>query len=238
MTDNKKSFVAYTDWGSIFNMLTDDEAGRLAKHLFSHVNKQKSTLDDRMLTVLFEPIRLQLERDNLKYETVKERRKEAGRKGGLKSGETRKQNEAIASDAKQDKANEAVIVNGNDTVNVNDNDILLKKETKEQRFTPPALSEVQDHVSEKKYLTVSAESFWNFYESKNWFVGKNKMKDWKKAIAGWESRNKEKPQEHGRAINNPGSGAANGYRPASVNTEGLVRELTRDLENGNIPGQY
>lgn len=238
MADNKKSFVAYTDWGSIFNMLTDDEAGKLAKHLFNHASNQETTLNDRMLKVLFEPIRLQLERDNSKYETVKERRKEAGRKGGLKSGETRKQNEAIALDAKQNEANEAVIVNGNDTVNVNDNDILLKKETKERRFKPPALSEVEEYISEKNYSTVSAQSFWNFYESKNWFVGKNKMKDWKKAIAGWESRNKEIPNTNGKSNNHAGTGAANGYRAASVDTEGLIRELTSDLENGNIPGQY
>ena len=27
--------------------------------------------------------------------------------------------------------------------------------------------------------------WWNFYNSKGWFVGKNKMKSWKSAIVTW-----------------------------------------------------
>ena len=35
-------------------------------------------------------------------------------------------------------------------------------------------------------------AFYDFYESKNWMVGKNKMKDWKAAIRTWERREKKK----------------------------------------------
>ena len=31
MAENKKSVIIYTDWGSIYNKLTDEEAGRLVK---------------------------------------------------------------------------------------------------------------------------------------------------------------------------------------------------------------
>ena len=41
-------------------------------------------------------------------------------------------------------------------------------------------------------LSKSLESFYDFYESKNWYVGKNKMKDWKACIRTWERRNKPK----------------------------------------------
>ena len=37
-----------------------------------------------------------------------------------------------------------------------------------------------------------AEKFESFYSSKNWYVGKNKMTDWKMAISGWIARS-EKP---------------------------------------------
>ena len=122
MAENKKSFVAYADWKNIFSMLEDSEAGALIKHLFSYVNDENPELEDRILKMAFEPIKLQLKRDLEKYQTVKERRQEAGRKGGLKSGETRKQpeaNEASASIAKQNEANEAV--NDTDTVTGNVN---------------------------------------------------------------------------------------------------------------------
>jgi hypothetical protein len=140
MADNKKSFVAYVDWKNSFDMLTDTEAGQLVKHLLAYVNDENPELDDRYLKLAFEPIKLQLKRDLQKYEIVKGRRSEAGKKGGLKSGETRKQieaNEANASSVKQNEANEAgndnVTVNVNDTVNgnVTGTDILLKKETKD-----------------------------------------------------------------------------------------------------------
>jgi hypothetical protein len=40
-------------------------------------------------------------------------------------------------------------------------------------------------------LDVDGNKFINFYESKGWMVGKNKMKDWKAAIRTWV---KPKPQ--------------------------------------------
>jgi len=33
-----------------------------------------------------------------------------------------------------------------------------------------------------------ADKFINFYQSKNWYVGKTKMKDWRAAARGWISR--------------------------------------------------
>lgn len=62
------------------------------------------------------------------------------------------------------------------------------KEIKEGRFTPPTLSEVQAYIEEKGYH-VDADSFIDFYASKGWMVGKNKMKDWKAAVRTWEKRN-------------------------------------------------
>ena len=52
-------------------------------------------------------------------------------------------------------------------------------------FSPPTLEEVDSYIREKGY-TVDAERFVNFYESKGWYVGKNKMKNWHAAIATWQ----------------------------------------------------
>jgi hypothetical protein len=41
MAENKKAFVAYCDWLESFEELTDEEAGKLAKHLFRYVNDLK-----------------------------------------------------------------------------------------------------------------------------------------------------------------------------------------------------
>ena len=68
MAEGKKSFVAYCEWQETFDMLTDEEAGRLAKHLFAYVNDENPDTDDRLLRIAFEPIKLQLKRDLRKYE--------------------------------------------------------------------------------------------------------------------------------------------------------------------------
>ncbi len=67
------------------------------------------------------------------------------------------------------------------------------KEKSQKRFVPPTLEEVQAYIVEKGY-SVDAESFIAFYQSKNWYVGKNKMKDWKAAIVTWQKREKEQPR--------------------------------------------
>ena len=142
MAENKKSFVAYCDWENQLDLLSDDEAGKLFRHLLAYVNDKNPQFsqEDRILKMAFEPIRLQLKRDLDKYEEVKQKRSQAGRSGGLKSGESRSksnQNEAKETNASFDSKNEAnEAVNDNVTVNVNDtvNVILLEKETKEEKL--------------------------------------------------------------------------------------------------------
>ena len=48
-------------------------------------------------------------------------------------------------------------------------------------FTIPMISEVESYCLERKN-NIEAESFINFYDSKGWMVGKNKMKDWRACI--------------------------------------------------------
>ena len=56
-----------------------------------------------------------------------------------------------------------------------------------KRFAPPTIEDVQSYIQEKGY-SVDAESFVAFYTSKNWYVGKNKMKDWHAALVTWQKR--------------------------------------------------
>lgn len=62
---------------------------------------------------------------------------------------------------------------------------------RERRFTPPSLQEVTDYCNQRGN-NVDPERFVNFYQSKNWMVGKNKMRDWKAAIITWEKRDQDK----------------------------------------------
>jgi len=56
-----------------------------------------------------------------------------------------------------------------------------------KRFTPPIVEEVSEYCKERRN-GIDAEYFCDFYQAKNWMVGKNKMKDWKAAVRTWEKK--------------------------------------------------
>lgn len=60
-----------------------------------------------------------------------------------------------------------------------DTNVSVKK-----KFTPPTVEEVKEYCDEKGF-SFDPGAFVDFYESKNWYVGKNKMKDWKAAARNW-----------------------------------------------------
>ena len=53
------------------------------------------------------------------------------------------------------------------------------------RFVPPNIEEVAAYCKERNN-GVDAERFVDFYASKGWYVGKNKMRDWRAAVRTWE----------------------------------------------------
>lgn len=75
--------------------------------------------------------------------------------------------------------------NNNDN---NENNINKKEGGKPQRvFIPPTVDEVTAYCKERKN-GIDAQAFIDFYSSKGWMIGKNKMKDWKAAVRTWERR--------------------------------------------------
>lgn len=85
-------------------------------------------------------------------------------------------------------------------INDNSSSTEEEREKPQKRFVPPTLEEVEAYIQEKGF-SVDAESFIAFYQSKNWYVGKNKMKDWKAAIVTWQKREKEQPRRKSKQVN-------------------------------------
>ena len=79
-----------------------------------------------------------------------------------------------------------------DNTNININKINTTYCNNKARFKIPNLINVKEYCILRKN-NIDPESFVNFYESKNWMIGKNKMKDWKAAVRTWEKREKNKP---------------------------------------------
>ena len=82
MATNKKSFIAYCDWLELFDELEDDEAGKLIKHLLKYVNDLNPEAPDKLTKMAFIPIKQTLKRDLEKYQGIRERNTENGKKGG------------------------------------------------------------------------------------------------------------------------------------------------------------
>lgn len=64
---------------------------------------------------------------------------------------------------------------------------------KSKVFIPPTVDEVKAYCLERGN-SVDPEQFVDFYTSKGWKVGKDKMKDWKASVRTWERNHKQKPQ--------------------------------------------
>jgi hypothetical protein len=61
-----------------------------------------------------------------------------------------------------------------------------KKEKKEiSIFIEPTYNEILEYCTQRKN-GIDVNKFLNFYASKGWMVGKNKMKDWKACVRSWE----------------------------------------------------
>ena len=73
-------------------------------------------------------------------------------------------------------------------------EINKEKEIKRKVFEKPTIEEIQEYCRERNN-GINANAFYDFYESKNWYVGKNKMKDWKACVRTWEQRSKKETVE-------------------------------------------
>ena len=75
----------------------------------------------------------------------------------------------------------------NDIIKDLSNEVINK--SRGVSFKIPNVNEIKEYCSERKN-NVDAETFFDFYESKGWLIGKNKMKSWKACVRTWEkSRN-------------------------------------------------
>ena len=61
-----------------------------------------------------------------------------------------------------------------------------------------SLSEIREFFKTKGSKESEADKFFNFYESNGWRVGKNPMKNWRAAAAGWINRSGPTPAKNGQ----------------------------------------
>lgn len=137
--------------------------------------------------------RPQIDKNNKRYEN--------GTRGGRKPNDNQSGTKV-----------EPKCISSKPNVNVNDNVNDIKENTlksvKEKRFAPPTPEDVREYCREKG-LNVDADRFVDFYESKNWYVGKNKMKDWKAAVRNWARSQSQRQESTAKGAEKPRNRFAN-----------------------------
>ena len=77
----------------------------------------------------------------------------------------------------------------NTNINITNNNTTYSNKG---RFKKPDLLDIKNYCLERQN-NVDAEAFIDFYDSKDWKIGKNKMKCWKAAVRTWERRENKRP---------------------------------------------
>ena len=115
----KKSFILYTDTREALSQLDDATRGKLFLHIFDYVESGIVPDMEPLEKMAFTFIKNQIDRDFTKYQTICEKRKVAGSKGGKARAE-KQAKQANAKFAKQSQAKQAD--NDSDSENVNDSE--------------------------------------------------------------------------------------------------------------------
>jgi hypothetical protein len=174
MATNKKSFLLYCDIIHTIEKLSDEQAGKLLKHILRYVNDQDPIAEDVLTEIAFEPIKQNLKRDLVKYEEIKEKRSEAGKTGANK----RWQN--IANDSKR--------INDIAKIAVNDNDIVISKDIY-RSFAHLSMSKDELH---KLLTTYSQEDVDDILDAIENYKDNKKFKSLYLTAKKWLSKNEPK----------------------------------------------
>jgi|TARA_R110000822_G_scaffold76755_4_gene184520 DNA-binding transcriptional ArsR family regulator len=93
---------------------------------------------------------------------------------------------------------EEKLIDNNTSNNTNNNTMNIGVVTPEKKvkkvFVKPTLTEVIDFCNETQ-ANIDPQDFMDFYESKGWMVGKNKMKCWMSCVRRWKRMEVEKNRE-------------------------------------------
>ena len=195
--DGKNSFILYCDIGQHLELLSDEDAGLLFKGIVHYADTGEPPQLPPMAAMAFSFIRAQIDRDQEKWNTTREKRRAAGKSGGLKSGESRQRSneakEANASNPKQNEADEADNVNVTVPVTGNVPVTVINREKTDKpprpRFTPPSTDDAITYFCAQGSSAAEAKSFLDYYVANGWKVGgRATMKNWQAAARNWIRR--------------------------------------------------
>ena len=162
---SKDGFVFYKSFADAINRLDEQEQLQAFKALIDYGCYGIEHECTGIVGIIFDMAKPQIDANKRRYENGKK-----GAEFGKLGGRPKKQTE-----------NPIGVIDKN-PIGVFEE----KPKAKESRvFIPPSVEQVRAYCA-SRHNNVDAEAFVDFYSSKGWMIGKNKMKDWKSAVRTWE----------------------------------------------------
>lgn len=184
----------YRDFIDIVRELDNGARGRLLMAIMLYANDEEPDNLTGAERIAFLTIKSQIDRDRDAYDSISEKRKLAGKVGAERRWEQEKMANAILPMAKDGKNSKCHQDKDKDEDKDEDKDKNnISPSIIPPKGIPPTLEAVREYCKERRN-SVDPEKFYDFYASKGWMVGKNKMKDWKAAVRTWEHSRSEIPR--------------------------------------------
>ena len=194
----QESFIFYRSYSEAIKKLPEKEQLKALWAIINHSIDEKEQHVEGLANIVYIMAKPQIEANN--------KRKNDGLKGGrpLKETSGYLYKETTGFENEKPNVNKNVNDNANNNINANANgnekEIAADKSANplsktNKKFIPPTAEEVKDYCLENKN-NINPEAFVAFYDSKGWKIGKETMKDWKKAVTTWEIRDKERAGVH------------------------------------------
>ena len=150
MAENKKSFILYADQRTIIDLLPNELAGILLKHIYAYVNDENPICENPLVNLAFEPIKLQLKRDLIKWSETRIGRSKAG----IASAEARR-NKTEQESTNLTNVDFVQQTSTNPTVNVNVNDNVINNVATQIDIDFKKLLEYFNKTTNKNFKTIS-----------------------------------------------------------------------------------
>lgn len=189
-----KYLKVYTDAGQKYQKLSDAEFGRLIRAGLHY----KETGEEIELTgresLLWDGLKLDIDRDNEKYDSLCTTRSEAGKRGAAarwqgngKNSKSHLPYSKNSQDKDKDKDYIPPISPSGDISPQRGGPTAEKR----KRFVAPSVDEVRAYCKERGNR-VDPQRFVDFYTANGWTQGRGKpIKDWRAAVRTWEARDKQ-----------------------------------------------
>lgn len=102
-----------------------------------------------------------------------------------------------------------------------------KKEKNIRNIIPPSVEMVREYC-ESRNNSVDPETFCDFYTSKDWYIGKDKMKDWQASVRTWEKDNRGRKVQSSKTPADPKDNTKiHNFKEREYDYDELMKSITQ-----------